>query len=331
MSRPRMRRLEGSVCLSYFALALALTGQSATVAAQETNGTLRIIVPFVVGTGPDTLARLVGEELHQRWKHPVVVENRPGASGNIGTDAVARSKPDGNTLLLTASPFTQNVALYKSVPYDPVKSFQPIVMIAEGFVGLAVNPSVPANSAKQFVDFVKARPGQVHYASPGQGTIQHLAMELFKMSTGTDIRHVPYKGMPQAIQDVVAGHVSAAFVPLHIAMPLASGNKIRLLAVASKQRVDVAPDVATLIENGISGVEPDFWFGALAPAGTPHDFVDRANAEINRIIREPHMKEKLLAQGMVPTGGNVKEFVAFLAKDLAKWRKIIEAAKLGEE
>lgn len=331
MSRPSRLSSAIRISLGSTTLMAALLGQSATITAQETNGTLRIIVPFVVGTGPDTLARLVGEELHQRWKLSVVVENRPGASGNIGTDAVARSKPDGKTILLTASPFTQNIALFKSVPYDAVKSFQPIAMIAEGFVGLAVNPSVPATSAKQFVDFVKARPGHVNYASPGQGTIQHLAMELFKLSTGADIRHVPYKGMPQAIQDVVAGHVSAAFVPIHIAIPLAEGNKISMLAVASKHRVDLAPDVETLIDQGISGVDLDFWFGVLAPAGTPPEFVDRANAEINRIIREPHMKGKLVAQGMVPTGGSVQEFVDFLAKDLAKWRKIIEAAKLGEE
>jgi tripartite-type tricarboxylate transporter receptor subunit TctC len=331
MSRASTIRCAGRISLNSAALALTLIGHSAPLVAQEAGGLLKVIVPYVAGSGPDILARLVGEELHQSWKQPVIVENQPGASGNIGTEAVARSKPDGKTILLTASPLTQNVALFKSVPYDPVKSFQPIAMIAEGFIGLAVNPTVPANSAKQFVDFVKARPGRVNYASPGRGTPQHLSMELFKLSTGTDIQHVPYKGMPAAIQDVVGNHVSAAFVPIHIAVPLAKSNQIRLLAVASKQRVDVAPDVPTLNEQGIAGVELDFWFGVLAPAGTPRDFVDRANAEINRIIRLPHIKEKLTGQGLIPTGGSVQDFVDFLPKDLAKWRRIIEAAKLGEE
>ena len=331
MSCPSKCHRGSRIWLRSAALVLALIGHSAELVAQETSGTLRIIVPYVAGSGPDTLARLLSEELHRSWKHPVIVENRPGASGSIGTEAAARSKPDGKTILLTASPFTQNVALFKSVPYDPVKSFEPIVMIAEGFVGLVVNPSVPAASAQQFVEFVKTRPGQVNYASPGQGTPQHLSMELFKRSTGTDIQHVPYKGMPEAIQDVIGNHVSAAFVPIHIAGPLARSNQIRLLAVASKQRLDVAPDIPTLREQGISGVELDFWFGALAPAGTPHEFVDRSNAEINRIISQPQVRAKLTAQGMMPSGGSVQAFADFLPKDLSKWRTIIEEAKLRQE
>jgi len=213
-TRTSLKLASGLIC--------ALAAGSSMAAAQSSGDLLKIIVPYVAGSGPDTLARLIGEELHQSWKRPVVVENRPGASGNIGTDGAARSNPDGGTILLTASPFTQNVALFKSIPYDPVKSFQPIVMIAEGFMGLAVNPSVPVTSAKEFVDYAKARPGQINYASPGRGTPQHLAMELFKLSTSTDITHVHYKGMPAAIQDVVGGHVSATFVPIHIALPLAA-------------------------------------------------------------------------------------------------------------
>jgi tripartite-type tricarboxylate transporter receptor subunit TctC len=204
-------------------------------------------------------------------------------------------------------------------------------MIAEGFMGLAVNPSVPVTSAKEFVDYAKARPGQINYASPGRGTPQHLAMELFKLSTSTDITHVHYKGMPAAIQDVVGGHVSATFVPIHIALPLAADKKIRLLGLASSERVDVAPGVPTLIEQGINGVDLDFWFGALAPAGTPLKFVERANSEINRIIRLPEIRKKMTAQGLRPVGGTVQEFAAFLPKDLAKWRKIVVAAKLGAE
>lgn len=312
-------------------LIFALTAAPMIALAQQPDGTLRIIVPYVAGSGPDTLARLIGDELQQRRSQTVIVENRPGASGNIGTDAVARSRPDGSTILLTASPFTQNVAFFKSVPYDPVKNFVPIVRLAEGFVALAVNPAVPVASASEFVDYVKARPGEVRYSSPGQGTPQHLSMELFKLATGTEISHVPYTGMPAAIRDVVGGHVSATFVPIHIALPLARAHKIRLLGVASGQRMDTAPDVPTLDEQGIKGVELDFWFGVLAPAGTPPEFVQRANADINAIIQSPRIRTQMTAQGLRPTGGSVDEFAEFIPRDLAKWRKIVVTSRLGAE
>jgi tripartite-type tricarboxylate transporter receptor subunit TctC len=309
------------------ALAASLSG----AAAQEPGRTITIIVPYTAGTGPDILARLIGEALHQRFRQPVIVENKPGASGNIGTEAAARAAPDGHTLLLIASPFTQNVALFKTVPYDPVKSFAPIVMVAEGSVGLAINRSMPVTSTKMFIDYVKAHPGQVNYASPGRGTPQHLAMELFKLATGIDVKHVPYKGSPAAIQDVVGGHVSAMFVPIHVGLPLAQDNQIRLLAVASKERVKVAPDTPTLLEQGIYGVEIDFWFGMLAPAGTPQETVARYNSAVNEIIRSPQIADKMTIQGLVPLGGSAEQFAEYIPKDLAKWRKVIEAAGLATE
>ena len=312
-------------------LIFALTAASNVATAQQPDCMLKIIVPYVAGSGPDTLARLIGDELQQRRSQTVIVENRPGASGNLGTAAAANAKADGSTILLTASPFTQNVAFFKAVPYDPVKDFVPIVKFAEGYVALAVNPSVPAASATEFVDYVRARPSEVRYSSPGQGTPQHLSMELFKLATGTDITHVPYTGMPAAIRDVVGGHVSTTFVPIHIALPLAQAHKIRLLGVASQQRMDVAPDVPTLVEQGIKGVDLDFWFGVLAPAGTPPAFVERTNADINAIIQLPRIRTQMTAQGLRPIGGSVGEFADFIPRDLAKWRKIVVTSKLGTE
>jgi tripartite-type tricarboxylate transporter receptor subunit TctC len=314
--------------LAVFAtVAVALSG----AAAQQPGRTITIIVPYTPGTGPDILARVVGEEIQQRWSPPVVVENKPGASGNIGTQVVARAVADGHTVMLTTSPFTQNVSLFKSVPYDPVADFAPIVHLVDGFMALAVHPSVPAVSAKDFVDYLKARPGQINYASPGRGTPHHLSMELFKLATGTDVKHVAYRGSAPAVQDLVGGHVSAMFIPVHVGMPLAKDNQIRLLAVANRQRVSVAPDVPTLPEQGINGVDVDFWLGMLAPAATPRDVVARYNSVLNDILRSPQIVEKLTVQGFVSIGGTPDAFAELIAKDLAKWRKVVKEAGIAPE
>jgi tripartite-type tricarboxylate transporter receptor subunit TctC len=309
------------------AIALSLSG----AAAQQPGRTITIIVPFTAGTGPDILARLMGEEVQQRWGQPVVVENKPGASGNIGTQVVARSAADGHTLLLTTSPFTQNVSLFKSVPYDPVSDFAPIIQLTEGFMALAVHPSVPATSAHGFVDYVKARPGQVDYASPGRGTPHHLSMELFKLATGIDVKHVAYRGSAPAVQDLVGGHIRAMFIPVHVGLPLARDGQIRLLGVAYKERVSVAPDVPTLPEQGIRGVDIDFWLGMLAPAGTPGEIVTRYNTVLNDILRSPQIAGKLTAQGFVGVGGTSVDFAALIARDLAKWRKVVREAGIAPE
>jgi tripartite-type tricarboxylate transporter receptor subunit TctC len=315
------------VLAAFAAIALSWSG----AAAQQPGRAITIVVPFTPGTGPDILARVMGEEIQQRWNQPVVVENKPGASGNIGTQVVARAAPDGRTLLLTTSPFTQNVSLFKSVPYDPVADFAPIVQLTEGFMALAVHPSVPASSAKDFIEYLKARPGQVDYASPGRGTPHHLAMELFKLATGTDVKHVPYRGTAPAVQDLVGGHISAMFIPVHVGLPLAKDNQIRLLGVAYKQRVSVAPDVPTLPEQGINGVDIDFWLGLLAPAGTPPESVARYNTVLNEILRSPQIVDKLSAQGFVAVGGAAGDFGALIARDLAKWRKVVKEAGIAPE
>ena len=273
-----------SLLLQQWAIIVAAIAVSVGGAAAQAPGrTITIVVPVTPASGPDILARTIGEELQRRWSQAVVVENKPGASTSIGTQFVARAAPDGQTLLLTATPFTISVSLFKSIPYDPVKSFSPVIKVATGSLGLAVHPSVPAHSTKEFIEYLTARPGLVNYSSPGVGTPHHLAMELFKLVAKVDMKHVPYRGATGATQDLVGGHVSAKFEGVHGALPLMQSGQLRLLAVASKERAAVAPQLPTLIEQGLP-VEVDLWFGIFAPAGTPAEIVQRYNKEINEIL-----------------------------------------------
>jgi tripartite-type tricarboxylate transporter receptor subunit TctC len=301
-------------------LALALLGAAALMPqnalAQPSGRVITIVVPVTPGTGQDILARILGEEFQRRLGQPVVVDNRPGASGNIGTQFVARAAPDGLTLLMTSNPFTQNIALFKNVPYDPVKSFAPIIECAVGVMALAVHPSVPANTTQEFIDYAKARPGELNYSSPGRGTPHHLTMELFKLATKTDLRHIPYKGSAGAIQDLVGGHVSAMFIPIHLGLPLARANQIRLLAVAEHARVPIAPEVPTLDEQGWP-IDVDLWFGMLAPAATPKEVVARYSKLTDEILHTPAVTEKLAQQGLTVIGGSPERFAELIAKDLA--------------
>jgi len=301
-----------------------------SLAAQPAGRAITIVVPYTPGTGPDILARVLGDEFQNRLHQPVVIDNKPGASGSIGTQFVARAAPDGLTLLMTSSPFTQNLALMKSVPYDPVKNFAPIIECGIGVMALAVHPSVPAKSTKEFVDYVKARPGRIDYSSPGYGTPHHLAMELFKLASKTDLKHIPYKGTAGAVQDLVGGHVSAMFLPIHVSLPLVQGNEIRLLAVANDARVPAAPDVATLDESGFH-IDLDYWFGMLAPAGTPREIVERFNTLTNDILNDPPIAAKLGVQGMTIIGGPPERFADLIAREVVKWDRLLRAAGIVAE
>jgi len=312
-----------ATCLALALLGAGLTPQSA--AAQPAGRVITIVVPVTPGTGQDILARILADEFQRRLGHPVVVDNRAGASGNIGTQFVARAAPDGLTLLMTSNPLTQNVELFKSVPYDPVKSFAPIIECAVGVMALAVHPSVPANTAREFIDYATARPGELNYSSPGRGTPHHLAMELFRLATKIDVRHIPYKGTAGAVQDLVGGHVSAMFIPIHVGLPLARANQIRLLAVAERVRVPLAPEVPTLDEQGLP-VDVGLWFGMLAPAATPKEVVARYNKLTDEILHAPEVTEKLAQQGLTVIGGPPERLAELIAKDLTKWGEVIKAA-----
>jgi tripartite-type tricarboxylate transporter receptor subunit TctC len=316
---------------SLLVAAIAIAMGSSGTAAQVAGRTITIVVPFTPGTGADILARVVGEEIAQRWGQPVIVDNKPGASGTIGNQLVARAPPDGHTLLMAPPSFAQNVGLLKSIPYDPVKSFAPIIQVAEGYNALVVHPSVSATSTQAFIDYVKARPGQVNYGSPGHGTPHHLSMELFKLATRIDVKHIPARGSAPAVQDLVGGHVNAMFLPIHVSLPLAKANQVRLLGVAARERVKVAPDVPTLAEQGFTAVEFDFWYGMLAPAATPRETVARYNAVVNEILRSPRVAEKLAGQGLVAVGGTPERLGQLVAGEVAKWLRVVKEAGIAAD
>jgi tripartite-type tricarboxylate transporter receptor subunit TctC len=325
------RRTRSVLICSLLALGAFAAGCGDAAAQKLSGRAITIIVPYTPGTGPDLVGRMIGEELQQRWRQTVVIDNKPGASGNIGAHAVARATPDGHTLLMTASPFTQNVSLFKNVPYDPVQSFTPIIQAAVGPMALAVHPSVPATSAQEFVDHVRARPGQVNYGSPGVGTPHHLAMELFKFTARANLMHIPHKDMGGAIASLVGGHVSAMFSSLHVVLPLAQDRRVRLLGVAGKERVGAAPELRTLAEQGWPDFEADVWYGMLAPAGMPPDIVAKYNATVNEILRAPHVVERLAKPGLVPVGGTPDAFAKFIANEIVKWRTVVTEAGIAAE
>lgn len=313
------------------ALALSAAAPGLGQAQGLSNRNIFIIVPFTPGSGPDVLARIVGEELRKRWSQPVVIENKAGASGNLGAAFAARAEPDGHTILLSVNTFLMNAALYKNLPYDPVKSFEPIVELATGSLVLAVHPSVPAKSTRELIEHAKSKPGQVTYASPGRGTPQHLAMELFKLNAGVDLQHVPYTGSAGAVKDLLGGHVGAMFVPVHTVLPLAADNQVRLLALGSGKRSTLAPDVPTLAEEGVSGLEVDLWYALSAPAGTPKDIIGRYNEVVNAILASIEVREQFAKQGLVPVGGSPQQLAELIGQDLPRWAKVVKDAGITLE
>jgi tripartite-type tricarboxylate transporter receptor subunit TctC len=289
---------------------------------------ITIIVPFTPGTGMDNLARTLAPRLSQRLGQPVIVDNKPGASGNIGTGVAASAAPDGHTLLVTANTFVTNASLYKSIPYDPVKSFVPVATASTGALALAVHPSVPARTLPDFIKLLKANPGKYSFSSPGNGTPQHLAMELFTISTGTQMLHVPYKGSAGAVTDLLGGSVQAMVLPVHTALSHAKTGKLVMLGVAQEKRAPAAPDVPTFAEQGVKNADVDLWYGVLAPAGTPAPIVARLNSEITQILGMPDVKETLEKQGMTPTPGPADRLAAMIRNDAKKWADVVKKANI---
>jgi len=290
---------------------------------------VRLLVGDAAGGAPDTIARLIGPWLSERLGQPVVVDNRPGASGNVGTEAVAKAPADGYTLLTTASTIVLNRSLFKSIPYDPVKDFAPIALLAVGRLALVTNPSVPAKTAAEFIAYAKANPGKLFYGSPGNGTPHHLAMEVFKSSAGIDLVHVPYKGTAGAVQDLLGGQISVMFLPVHVALAQVEAGKLNMLAAGGIERASATPNVPSLAEAaGVRGVDTDIWYGLYAPAGTPRDIVAKLNAEVSRVLKDPATIETLMKQGLQPLGGSPDDLAKLTRDDLERWAKVVRDARI---
>jgi len=290
--------------------------------------TVQIVVPYTPGTGADILARAFGPKLAERWKVGVVTDNRPGATGNIGAEFVSKAAPDGHTLLFTATSFGTTPALYQKLPFDPVRSFAPVILIATSGLALVVHPQLPVKSVKEFIQLAKRRPGQMHYSSPGNGGPQHLAMELFKLETGIDIVHVPYKGLAGAMTDLIGGHVQAMISATQTAHSSVQSGRLRVLAVMSPERSSAYPDAPTVKELGLAQVEVETWYGSFAPAGTPAPVVMKINAELNAILKSSEMRELLAKLGMTPRGGSPEHFGSMVRAELARWDRVVKAAKI---
>jgi len=305
-------------------LALALTALSAGAQAWPSKP-IRYIVPFAPGGTTDILARTIGDKLAIALGQPVVIENKPGAGGGVGAELTAKSAPDGYTIMGgTISTHAINASLYKSLPYDPVRDFAPIVLIARVPNMLVVHPDVPAKNVSELIALLRANPGKYTFASAGNGTSQHLSGELFKSMAGADMQHVPYKGSPPALQDVMGGQVAMTFDNITTAWPLAKGGKLRALAVTTAKRSAVAPDVPTLAEAGLPGFEVGSWQGVFAPAGTPPEIVRRLNAEIVKILNMPEVRDKLAALGAEVAPNSPEEFATMVKAEVGKWAEVVK-------
>jgi tripartite-type tricarboxylate transporter receptor subunit TctC len=289
-----------------------------------------LVVPFTTGTGIDILARAIGPKLSERWKQPVVVENKPGASGNIGTDHVAKSAPDGHTLMVTVNTYTITPALFKNLPYDPQKDLAPVSKIALATYTFAVNPNVfPASNMQEAIALIRANPGKFNFASPGNGTPHHVGMELIKLRLGLQATHVPYKGFAGAMTDLVSGQVHMMFTLIHSSLPHVRSGRIRALAVTGAQRSPQYPEAPTFREQGIDFMDDvDAWYAVMAPGKTPPDLVARLNADVNAVMALPDLREHLEKQGMIPVTSTPAELAALVKSDLARWAKVIQDAKI---
>ena len=292
---------------------------------------IRLVVPYSAGGGADTTARLIAPKLQEALGQTVVNDNKPGAGGTIGDDSVAKASPDGHTLLIGAFAHAVNPSLMAKMPFRTPDDFAPIALLVTVPELLVVTPSFPAKTVSELVAMAKAQPGKLSYGSSGNGSAQHLAAELFKMRTGTDIQHVPYKGGALAVADVAAGHVPFYFGNMSSALPQARSGRVRALAVTSAQRSPAAPEVPTMAEAGVTGCEISEWNALLAPAGTPPAAIDRLNAEMVKILRQDDIRAKFADLGAQTIGSTPAELAAFLRAEQAKWVEVVQAAGIRIE
>jgi len=309
--------------------AVIAIGAIAPVAAQGAYPTkpVRLVVPFPAGGTTDILARAVAQKLSETWGQQVIVDNRPGAGGNIGSELVAKAPPDGYTLLMgTVGTHAINPSLYAKMPYDHVKDFTPVILVAGVPNVLVVNPSLPVSSVQDLIAYGKANPNELNFAASGNGTSIHLSGELFRTMTGVQMTHVPYKGSAPALTDLIGGQVQLMFDNLPSSLQFIKAGKLRALAVTSTERSSALPELPTLAESGLPGFEASSWFGVLAPAGTPNDIVTKVNGAIAAWLASPDAREKLAAQGAIAAGGPSDAFVKHIGNESAKWEKVVKAS-----
>ncbi len=302
---------------------------SAQAAGTFPSKTVTLVVPFTPSSGSDIIARILAPKLAARWGQSVIVDNRPGASGNIGAQQVVTAAPDGHTLLMAINSFTMTPAVYKTRPYDAIADFVPVVKLAEAGYAFAVNPSVKATDMASVMALIKSGGGKVNYASPGNGTPQHLAMELFKSSYGLDVLHVPYKGIQGALTDLMGGQVQMMFATVHSMRPLEQAGKLRFLAVTGEARNPIAPEIPTFKEQGINVMDGvDAWYGVLAPARTPPDVVARLNRDFIEVMAMDDVKSALAKQGLSVRTSSPAQLAALVKSDLARWQKVVKDANI---
>ena len=319
----KLKRICKTLCTVVCVASAFAAGHSPAQQAYPTKP-IRMICPFPPGGTTDVVARLVAQKLTEAWGQQVVVDNRPGAGGIIGTEIVAKAAPDGYTVLLgSITTHAVNPALYKKLSFDPVKDFAPVSLVVSSPQLLAVHPSVAAKSVKELIALAKAKPGQLNYASAGTGTSPHLTFELFKSMAGIDVVHVPYKGTGPAITDLIGGQVQMMITGVVALMPHVKSGKLRGLGVTSAKRVAALPDLPTIVESGIPGFDVSSWFGVFLPGGTPKPIIAKMNAEIRKILEVPEVRQRLIGQGADPASNTPEEFAAYVNAEMARWGKVV--------
>lgn len=313
--------LVAAVCV----VGLAAAGESRANSAYP-NKPIRIIVPVAPGGGTDFTARLVGQKLNEAWGQPIIVDNRPGAAGNLGVEIASKAPADGYTLVMPITSFPSNPSLYAKLPFNTEKDFVPIVLVASAPLVLVVNPNLPVKSVQDLIALAKAKPGYLNYGNSGLGTTAHLAAELFKRTVGVEMTNVPYKGGGPAVIDLIAGNIQVYFSTIPAALPQTKAGRLRALAVTSLKRVPEVGDVPTVAESGLPGFEVVGWFGLFAPAGTPRTVIARANSELVKILQMSDVRSKFAAGGLIPGGGTSDELAKFLRAEIRKWRALIKDA-----
>ena len=324
MSRPVFTRRD--------ILTLMATGIGTGITfAQPAAAPLRLMVPFTPGTGIDLIARTLGPKLSERLNRPVVVENRVGASGNIGTEAVVRAAPDGSTLLVSVNTLVMNRSLYPQLSFDPVHDLEPISQTSWGQLLLVTHPNSGFRSATELAQTARRQPGKINYASPGVGTPHHLAMELLKNTARIFLTHIPYRGTGPAVTDLLGGQVDAMFLPIHVALPHLRSGRLTALAIGSNKRHPLLPELPTVAEQQLGDVNVDMWFGIFAPKGTSTEMIQLFNREINQLLTGDDVKKAFLSQGMDPRGSTPQEFAQLVRRDAERWARVVKEQGIRAE